>query len=334
MSSWSHYGLKVRRGCFRMSQRIFITGGLGYIGGRLASHLLQRGYQVVIGTRSDEKNTSWLPKIKLIKIDWSNILDIENSIKGNDVIVHATGLNAKECDEDPIAAFAINELATGRLAEAAVNKGIKQLIYLSTAHVYSNPLVGVISEETKPSNISPYALSHLFGENAILSACKNKLISSTVLRLSNVFGSPMEKNVNCWMLLVNDLCKQSVQTKKIKLRSSGLQMRNFLCMTDLCEIVEYIIKNKNTDLKNNIINVGSKESVTVRSMAQFIQQRCIEVLGYQPQLDYEINKNIEDNKILKYEIKKIIAFGNDLLKENKIKEIDNLLKFCYSNFKV
>ena len=106
-----------------------------------------------------------------------------------------------------------NGVATKRLVEAASRAGVKKFIYLSTAHVYASPLVGTITEQTLPNNSHPYASSHLAGESAVLNADERGVIQGVVMRLSNAYGAPMHKGVNCWMLVVNDLCRQAVQTR-------------------------------------------------------------------------------------------------------------------------
>ena len=122
--------------------------------------------------------------------------------------------------------------AAFRAVAASVAAKVKTFIYLSTAHVYGHPLSGSITETTTPNNQHPYATSHLAGEKALLFASGGGEIDGIVLRLSNIYGVPTHKNVDCWMLLVNDLCKQVVTTQRLVLRSSGAQRRNFLTMND------------------------------------------------------------------------------------------------------
>ena len=83
-------------------------------------------------------------------------------------------MNSQDCANDPVAALEFNGVATTRLVSAALSSGVKKFIYLSTAHIYSSPLVGKISEETYPKNFHPYATSHLAGEMAVLKAYKKK----------------------------------------------------------------------------------------------------------------------------------------------------------------
>ena len=62
MSYWNPSGLKVLRGRFSKTMRILITGGFGFVGGRLAVHLAQAGYQIVLGSRNANSPPVWLPQ--------------------------------------------------------------------------------------------------------------------------------------------------------------------------------------------------------------------------------------------------------------------------------
>ena len=190
--------------------RILITGGFGFVGGRLAEHLAQAGHQIVLGTRNARNPPVWLPQAKVAQIVWDDDCVLKRILDGVNVVIHAAGMNAQECADKPVVALEFNGVATARLIAAAVRVDVQRFIYFSTAHVYASPLVGTINEETYPRNLHPYATSHLAGEHAVLSTNKCGEIQGIVLRLSNAFGSPMHKSVNCWRLLVNDLCRQAV----------------------------------------------------------------------------------------------------------------------------
>ena len=312
--------------------RILITGGFGFIGGRLGQYLQQNGHQVILGSRKASCPPEWLPHAEVAQIDWSDSRALELSCNGVDVVIQAAGMNAQDCASDPVAALEFNGLVTARLVAAASRVGVKRFIYLSTAHVYASPLVGTITEETCPRNLHPYATSHLAGEHAVLSANQRGQIEGIVLRLSNAFGAPVHKDVNCWMLLVNDLCKQAVQTRKLVLQTSGLQQRDFIGMPEVCRVAEHLAVGNGSSTQPSIFNVGSGVSQSVLAMAQSIQQRCAQVLGFEPVLQRVQGEADEPPRMLSYLVDNLAALGikSDFL-EN-LAEIDNLLRFCQSTF--
>lgn len=312
--------------------RIFITGGFGFVGGRLALYLTERGHEVIIGSRGQNIPANWPMEPKVKKIEWYDDKILENLCKGIDVVVHAAGMNAQDCATDPIAALTFNGLATARLVEAANRAGVSRFVYLSTAHVYRSPLIGAITEETCPRNLHPYATSHLAGENAVLGADRHGKIECIVLRLSNVFGVPAHEDANCWTLLVNDLCKQAVQTRKIVLKTSGLQMRDFIAASDVCHVVEKLLPGESNINRSGIYNVGAGVSLTVLEMAKLIQQRCSSVLKIFPELERVVSPIGERHFPLFYEVKKLNALGIDSNLHGSTLEIDRLIRFCKLTF--
>lgn len=311
--------------------RILITGGLGFVGGRLAAHLHQAGHQIVLGTRGVKSPPDWLPQAKVVRVIWDDGSALEQSCRGLDVVIQAAGMNAQDCAADPVAAFEFNGLATARLLAAAIRAGVPRFIYLSTAHVYASPLVGKITEETCPRNLHPYATSHLAGEYAVLGASQRGQIQGLVLRMSNAFGAPMHKEVNCWMLLVNDLCRQAVQTRKLVLQTSGRQQRDFVGMSEVCRVAEHLASCNGDALLSGVFNVGTGVSQSVLEMAQLIHRRCHHVLGFEPSLQQPEGELNEQYAMLSYQLDNLAKISVNV-RQNNAEEIDRLLEFCQASF--
>lgn len=312
--------------------RILITGGFGYIGGRLGQHLQKLGHQVILGSSTKDIAPNWLPDVKVVKTNWTDNQALKEICNQVDVVIHAAGMNAKDCAEDPIAALEINGLATARMVNAAMLAGVKKFIYLSTAHVYASPLVGVITENTCPRNIHPYATSHLAGENVVLNANQQRgKIECLVLRLSNAFGAPVNVDANCWMLLANDLCRQALVTQRLVLQSSGTQQRDFIAMSEVCRVIEYLSSHPTDVLSTKVINTGSGVSKSVLQMAQLIQQRCIVLFGFEPEIQRPNPINNEAYEPLDYRTDRLSEVGFNVSVDNVV-EVDELLNFCQLAF--
>jgi UDP-glucose 4-epimerase len=314
--------------------RILITGGLGFIGGRLAVYLTQLGHQVTIGSRNPSPKAAWLPQVNVASIMWDDAGSLERSCHNIDVVIQAAGMNAQDCIANPVGALAFNGVATARLFAAASRAGVKRFVYLSTAHVYANPLVGIIAETSCPANFHPYATSHLAGEHVVLAAQQFGKIQGVVLRLSNVFGAPVHKSVNCWMLLANDLCKQAVQTRKLVLQTNGMQPRDFIGMERACDILAQFATGPAAASKYALFNVGAGKGQSVLTMAQRIQQRCAKVLGFEPVVHCAQADPGGKPSTLTYNVDRLeslgIHFDKDVDADNA--EIDRLLYFCQSEF--
>lgn len=313
--------------------RILITGGFGFVGGRLAQHLASNGHQIVLGSRWPRHPPSWLINAEIMQTNWADSRCLEECCNGVDVVIHAAGMNAVECAVDPRAAMEFNGLATGRLVSAAVHAGVRRFCYLSTAHVYCSPIVGTITEETSTRNLHPYATSHLVGEIAVLSAHQMGQIEGIVLRLSNAFGYPVDQNVNCWKLLINDVCRQAAILGRAYLRSSGLQKRDFVTLHDLVRVVSHMIDLPIVKFGNGIFNVGSGTSSRVIDMVELIRNRCQKILEYTPEVVYldQYKENGEIDAGLNYKVDKLLMTGFKI-SGKPIFEIDETLRMCRKSF--
>lgn len=312
--------------------RILIAGGFGFLGGRLAVHLAKSSHEIVLGSSKSRCIPAWLPQARVAHLVWDDRLSLEQSCLGVDCVIQAAGMNAQECAADPVEALSFNGLATARLVSAACRARVKKFIYISTAHVYDSQLAGKITEENCPNNLHAYATSHLAGEQTVLSASHRGEIQGIVVRLSNAFGEPTHKEVNCWMLLVNDLCRQAVEKQKLVLRTSGIQYRDFVSLSWVCEVLENIALSNFVTVNSNIFNIGAGDSKPIIEMAQLIQLRCKQVLGFEPTLHQPADCGTEQPKVLNYRIDKLTKFGFKTNEINVTSEIDNLLRYCNNNF--
>ena len=314
-----------------VNMRVLITGGMGYLGGRLAQHLCKSGHSVFVGTRRAIDSPEWLPSAEMRQINWHDPDSLLRACEGVDAIVHAAGMNAQDCAAAPTAALEFNGVATARLVDAAIRAEVKQFLYLSTAHVYASPLAGKITEETCPRNPHPYATSHLAGENAVLFAAKQQGLNGLIVRLSNAIGPPANPSANCWMLLFNDLCLQAVRQKQLSLSSDGTAQRDFLPISDICSSLNYLISSPEYNVASKILNLGSEVSISIMESANKIAERCDAILGFRPKLIRQPTTNHLAIPVkIKYRCTRIKDLGV-CLGNNINEEIDNTLIFCNEN---
>lgn len=241
--------------------KILVTGGTGYIGGRLVSALSNFGHQVKIGTRHPGNAGNDL----FVVTDFENAKSLPAAIKDFDSIIHLAGSNEIESVSNPEKALYETAVYTNRLVNAAKEAGTKKFIYFSTVHVYGAPLKGELSEKVPASPKHPYAIAHLCAENFVLMANGKNSLQTAIIRLSNGFGYPEKKEVNRWTLLVNDLCKQAIKKKQLTLNSSGNQLRDFIPISDVCSAVNSLLLTSFCEYP--VFNLGSGKSISVYQMA-------------------------------------------------------------------
>jgi len=318
-----------------MKQSVLITGGLGYVGGRVAEWLAgDTGCEVFVTTRNPNSAIlpAWCPKDHCLQLDVLSDDDIQNVCRSRDTVVHFAALNEIDSAKDPERALLVNGLGTQKLVRAAADAGTKRFIYFSTAHIYRSPLEGSITEETLPRPIHPYAISHRTAEDVVLAANRPGAFRGIVIRLSNSIGSPININVDRWSLIGNDLCRQVVTTNEIRLKTSGIQERDFIALSDVARAVSHIIRLPDEAIGDGLFNLGGERSVSILQLATLIQQRCRAVLGFTPPIVRpDPNPGEKPAPPLNYSIAKLKATGFTV--QGRLEdEIDGTLLFCKKNY--
>lgn len=333
MTCYNPFGLQEMHHGENKGMNILVTGGTGFLGGRIAKYFLSQQHTVTIATRTDGPAPAWCNGMHIATIsDWSDINSMAALCKEQDIIIHAAGMNAQECAANPLSALQFNGTATAQMAKVAADNGVAKFLFLSTAHVYGAPLAGDVTEETCTKNNHPYAFSKRVGEQAVMFAQQQNAMEGIVLRLSNIFGAPLHIHVNVWSLLVNDLCRQAVTSGKMVLHTTGSQYRDFLPIRSFLQMLSGMLQLNTKSFSEPIFNVGSGRSITILDMAQLIQNRYEALFSKKITLQVPPLTDKDDPvKSFFFSVERIKQLGIFSLSE-LAPEIDEVLLFCSQKF--
>jgi UDP-glucose 4-epimerase len=261
-----------------VKKNILITGGLGYVGGRLVKSL-SNDYDIVVSSRRDFSLSGLDLPNNISQVNHHFLINNKSFPKEVDTVIHLAALNEIDCVKFPQQAVEVNINQTRELIQTAIANGVKRFIYFSTIHVYGHVKNGtVVTEESLTRPVHPYSITHRAAEDYVNQAHDSGLVDGIVVRLSNSFGSPLFPSVNRWSLLVNDICKQAVTKSEIKLMSNGCQYRDFITLSDVVAAVRFLVAAKKMQ-SPNIFNLSSEVSTTVFDMANKVANCCEEMFG-------------------------------------------------------
>jgi len=193
-------------------------------------------------------------------------------LNGCEVLVHCAGI----VDEDfSNTGRAFRQATQGMAALVARAKacGVKRFVYISSAHVYG-PFQGRKTEASPPNPLSDYAIAH-FASEQILRRATGPKFRAQVLRPCAVFGIPPDvTRFRRWALIPFGFPKSLVDDGVVKLKSSGLQHRNFVATDDIARAIGLWLDNANV-AAFTLTNPVGKTSMTVYDFGLM----CAEIAG-------------------------------------------------------
>ena len=313
---------------------VLITGGLGYVGGRIANFLGKKDrYNITVTTHREKFK---IPEdLNNITVKHANILDrdkLTTVCENIDYVIHLVGSNEIVSAEKPHDALKVTTEGTLNLLEAAIETGVKKFMYFSTFHVYGFNKGVNISEKTPPNPIHPYSITHYFAELYVNQFRQNHDLETIILRLSNSFGSPITTDVNRWTLLVNDLCYQAIKSGRLELKSSGEQHRDFTPLSDVVTAVDLLLNTSHDKLGDGIFNVGSGQSMSVIEMCNLINDVYEKNYGKKLSIITPPDATKENGAPLFFDISKIRNIGFKPSDDYEL-EILNTLRLCEEKVK-
>lgn len=150
-----------------MSAKVFVTGGTGFLGSYIIKELIEKGYAVKAIRRKSSKLPFYIPAEILQKVEWvvADVLDIvslEDSMEGTDMVIHAAGI-VSFWKKEKKQMYKVNVEGTANVVNAALTNNIKRFVHISSVAALGRKKDGGHVDETskwEESKINtPYARS-------------------------------------------------------------------------------------------------------------------------------------------------------------------------------
>jgi UDP-glucose 4-epimerase len=173
-------------------KKILVVGGAGYIGAHVAYLLQENGYGVRI---YDDFSNGLKSRIdgKFSDVVIGDVLDRQaliSACEGIDAVIHLAAKKAVgESVDNPLKYYENNVGGTLNLLAAMSLKGVKRIVFSSTAAVYAPSEKLSITEDDLTEPLSPYGQTKLLSEKLISAVAKAENLSAISLRYFNVVGA-------------------------------------------------------------------------------------------------------------------------------------------------
>lgn len=251
--------------------KVLVTGGAGFIGSHLVDALLEQGHDIIaldnFSTGRPQNLDHLIDKIELIECDISQPGGWQDSFKNIAWVFHLAALaDIVPSIEKPDDYFHSNVNGTFNVLEACRKHNVKKIIYSASSSCYGIPDEYPTKETAEIRPQYPYALTKYLGEKIIMHWCQVYDLPAVSLRFFNVYG-PRSRTSGTYGAVFGVFLAQKLAGKPYTVVGDGTQTRDFTYVSD---VVEAILCAAESELKGEIINIGSDNTFRVNRLVELI----------------------------------------------------------------
>lgn len=296
--------------------KIFITGGAGYVGAVLTPYLINKGYKVTVldlmiyGENVLQKN----PNLKIIKGDIRDTKMLKRELPGHDILIHLACIsNDPSFELDPELGKSINLDAFSPLVNISKKSGINRFIYASSSSVYGIKDEPNVNERMSLEPLTDYSKFKADCETILLKNKSNNFIP-IVIRPATVCGYSPRQRLD---VVVNILTNLAYHKKEISV-FGGEQLRPNIHIMDMVRAYDYLINASSNSVSGQIFNAGY-ENQTVNHLASLVKK----VIGPDVKIKYLKSDDNRSYHISSKKIKDLLGFETKKTIEDAIKDLKN-----------
>ncbi len=266
---------------------VLVTGGAGYIGGHMVLALVDSGQKVLV---LDNLSTgfAWaVPKgVELVVGDFGDAELVGRLLREHSItaIAHfAAKIVVPDSIFDPLGYYLNNTAKARTLLQCAVEAGVKNFIFSSTAAVYGETSDAPLAEDHPLSPMSPYGRSKLMVEWMLQDVSRAHDLRFVVLRYFNVAGADPKGRLGQSTPKATHLIKRAVQTalgqhSHMDVFGTDYPTRDGTCIRDYIHITDLIaahmlaldyLRNGGGSL---ICNCGYGRGLSVREVIDVVKK--------------------------------------------------------------
>jgi nucleoside-diphosphate-sugar epimerase len=229
-----------------------ISGGAGFLGLHLARRLLAEGHAVRTVDVAPLDDPQLERDVEELRGDIRDPARAGELAAGADVLVHTAAALPIRGSRDEIRN--INVSGTATLLAAAVEAGVRRVLFISTTAVYGVPKTHPITEDAPLHGVGAYGQSKIAAEE-VCNEFGRRGLETVVLRPKTFIGP---ERLGVFEILF-DWVREG---RRIYVLGSGRNRYQLLAVEDL---VKAIVLAAEADVAGETLNLGATEFGTVRS---------------------------------------------------------------------
>ena len=216
-----------------------VTGGAGFIGSAIARGLAadERVERIVVlddfSTGSEANLAELAARVEIVQGDIRDRALLGRLFSGIDVVFHEAAIaSVPRSIEEPDYCHSVNVDGTFRVLRAAVEAGVRRVLFAASAAAYGNAPGLPKREDMTPDPRSPYAAQKLAGEHYLKVFRESYGLETVSLRYFNVYG-PRQDPRSPYSGVLSIFCERVLERRAPTIFGDGGQSRDFIFVEDI-----------------------------------------------------------------------------------------------------
>lgn len=267
--------------------KIVVVGGAGLIGSHTVDQLTATNAREILiydnfsrGRHDNLGNGLSDPRVKVYDVG-GDILQtdiLESAFEGADGVFHFAALWLLQCHEFPRSAFDVNVRGTFNVLEACVAKGVKRLVYSSSASVYGDAVSEPMTEDHPFNNQNFYGATKIAGEAMVRAIHHRYGLPVVSLRYMNVYG-PRQDYKGAYIAVIMKMLDAIDRGEGPTILGDGQEAFDFVAVEDCARANICAMR---ADAVDRSFNVGTGIRTSLKELAE----RLCHLTGCNQQIRY------------------------------------------------
>jgi len=279
-------------------KKFVVVGGAGLIGSHTVDALLKDDIKEIViydnfvrGTRENLNNALKDPRVKIFDVggDVMQTDILQSAFSGAHGVFHLADLWLLQCHEYPRTAFDVNIRGTFNVIEACVAKGVKRLVYSSSASVYGDAVEEPMTEDHPFNNKNFYGATKIAGEAMLRSFYHRYGLNFVGLRYMNVYG-PRQDYHGAYIAVIMKMLDAIDIGESPIIMGDGSEAFDFVAVED-CALANVCAMRASA--VDYFYNVGTGRRTSLKELAEklLVLTSCAKQIQYAPRSQATLVRN-------------------------------------------